>query len=384
MSVELDTALVGLLFSLLVLLASVAAIRQERLARLRDQLRIIDHGRGTSSDSPSARRPVGPAWIQRARSRKHGSYSVDLAGACVEMVGRLRAGDPVAKAWDSTWSRLTGEVSTDITPDGVPVDLERMDTPASRMVVVATRFSTQVGAPLSEVLLACAKSLNQLEEGMAAQRVAFAGPRLSARVLTALPIVGLCGGELVGLRSLTWLVSSPFGWTVAVVGLGLAAAGHVVSQRMIDQAARGVQEELQAPVLCELAVAGLRGGGPVPAVLRSLGVALEDPDFSRVGKELLLGARWGEAWDPMPVRGMLLAQGLQPAWEDGVAPVPLLLQLAADSRQRTVSAAKEAAERLSVKLAVPLGLFLLPSFVLLGLVPVLFTLVGTQGIFGPV
>lgn len=66
----------------------------------------------------------------------------------------------------------------------------------------------------------------------------------------------------------------------------------------------------------------------------------------------------------------------------GFPPTPLLEQVAGDSRRKTVSQAKESAERLAVKLAVPLGLLLLPSFVLLGLVPIVFSLLGSQTLLG--
>ena len=65
-----------------------------------------------------------------------------------------------------------------------------------------------------------------------------------------------------------------------------------------------------------------------------------------------------------------------------MSPTPLLEQVADDARRRSITQAKEVAERLSVKLAIPLGLLLLPSFVLLGLVPIVFSLIGTQTIFG--
>lgn len=367
----LDALLAGLVFSSLTLLWALWRLRQCPTLQMRDQWAALELA-GATEKPPTLGQP----------RKKTDSKALNLAVVCVEVAGRLRGGDPVDVAWGKTWARATGEEQVALTPDAVPVGLAQMKTDTSQMVVAATRFSTGIGAPLVEVLLSCAGSLNQLQEGAAAQKVAFAGPRLSARVLTALPIVGLLGGELLGMGSVTWLLSGTIGWTVGILGVLFAAAGHLVSGRMTAHAQEGQLQALQAPILCDLAKAGLEGGGAVPAVLQAMGNALGEPAFDRIAKELMLGARWLEAWDPLPARGLLLCQALQPAWEDGVAPVPLLTQMAADARRRAVTDAKEAAERLSVKLAVPLGLLLLPSFVLLGLVPVLFMLIGSQGLAG--
>lgn len=158
----------------------------------------------------------------------------------------------------------------------------------------------------------------------------------------------------------------------------MTLAGHLVSRAMILSVARAQRRALRAPVLCDLVGAGLRGGQGVPGVLRSLGESVEEPGYVRVARELLLGGTWAEAWDPIPESGELLEQSLQPGWEDGIAPTALLAQAARDARRRSASEAREAAEKLAVRLTLPLGGLLLPAFVFLGLVPVFFSLMGSQ------
>lgn len=320
----------------------------------------------------------GKRWRRGARFRRRQAREVDLAEMCVEVSSRLRSGSPVAQAWEGTWRRITGEDIGPCDDDGVPTALKELPGETAVMVVAAIRFSALTGAPLTDVLLRCAESVNRMEEAAAAQRVAFAGPRLSARVLTALPLVGLIGGELLGAHSLAWFASGTLPAVIGIVGISLTLAGHLVSRRLISSAARGERDAIRAPVLCDLAVAGLQGGAAIPAVLSALGEALGEEDYGRVGQELLLGATWHEAWDPMPPGARLVKRGLQPGWEDGVAPTSLLLQIAADARRRTAANAKEAAERLGITLALPLGLLLLPAFILLGLMPILLSLVGDQ------
>lgn len=130
--------------------------------------------------------------------------------------------------------------------------------------------------------------------------------------------------------------------------------------------------------MCDLCVAGLNGGQGIPALLTALGQASGHPSYARVGKELQLGASWQEAWSQMPTAGALLHRGMEPAWCEGIAASSLLQALALQSRAQSVARARQAAEKLGVTLALPLGLLLLPSFVILTLVPLFFSLVGGQ------
>ena len=61
---------------------------------------------------------------------------------------------------------------------------------------------------------------------------------------------------------------------------------------------------------------------------------------------------------------------LRPGWEDGASPGPLLAATAASLRAGRQARDREAAERLAVRLVLPLGLCHLPAFIILGIVPV--------------
>src|SRR5699024_6503018 len=74
-------------------------------------------------------------------------------------------------------------------------------------------------------------------------------------------------------------------------------------------------------------------------------------------------------------------RALEPAWVDGVSPVPLLRQAAESIRARRTARARAAAARPGVRLVLPLGLCLLPACVRLGLGPVLVS-TGTELVGG--
>ena len=392
-------ALTGLLFCLLALVGlwwGQNQVRINRMSRQVDQHRRAREQRALqqAEEGGASARYMGTAlladkeldlrgprriWRRLFGVRGRGEVETDriLATVCIEVAARLRAGAPAEKAWEDTWWRLMGEAPV-LGSSGIPVTLEQMENSSAQVIAVANRFSAATGAPLADILEQTGKSISDLERAQAAQRVAFAGPSMSAKVLSVLPALGLLGGELMGADPIGWFLSGIPQGALGLVGLTLAFTGHAVSKRMIARASKVGLEQQMAPTLCDLVQAGLRGGGAIPTVLDALGVALQDEEYSRVAGELTLGATWAEAWHPAPYGSSLLRVAVQPAWEEGVAPGSLLRQLADQARRRSLSDAKEAAEQLGVKLALPLGLLLLPSFVILGLVPLFFSLVGSQ------
>lgn len=137
------------------------------------------------------------------------------------------------------------------------------------------------------------------------------------------------------------------------------------------------------PLLLDLVDALCRSGASVPAALAGAGRAVG----GRRGAALRAVAAavvvdpWASAWatavaaDP-PLRG--LERALRPAWEDGVAPSAALGAAAAALRRERDGRAAVATARLAVRLVLPLGLCHLPAFVLVGVVPVLVAVAGSQ------
>lgn len=265
---------------------------------------------------------------------------------------------------------------------------------AAAALLAACRFTHRLGAPLAEVLEVVADGIDESAAAEEARRVAGTGPRTSARVLTALPLLGILVGEALGAGTLARLVDGGVGTLCLLVGSTCLVAGHLVSARMLrraeeDHAAgragpRGSHESVDPAILCDLAVAGLESGASVPTVLEAIGTAADLPELGRIGRELVLGVAWARAWDPCPVQVLLLGEVLEPAWNDGTSPVPLLRRAAAQVRARRVADARARAEELGVRLVVPLGALLLPAFLALGVVPVLMHLAsgGVLGVAG--
>lgn len=144
-----------------------------------------------------------------------------------------------------------------------------------------------------------------------------------------------------------------------------------------DRTALAVTPE--AAVVVELLVAALHTGAGIPRALAATGQCLagkEGEQVAAVGAALLLGAPWEEAWELAPNRLRFLARTLRPAWEHGAPPASVLETTRARITRQNLAQTEVAAQRLAVHLVLPLGLCYLPSFIFLGVVPILFSLGG--------
>ncbi|MCL2850483.1 MAG: SurA N-terminal domain-containing protein [Micrococcales bacterium] len=138
----------------------------------------------------------------------------------------------------------------------------------------------------------------------------------------------------------------------------------------------------QAPdpvLLLALLDAAVGAGAPVPRALQAVGAAVDGEvgdALATVGGRLILGAPWSEAVAAAPNALRDQLDPLGAAWSAGAAPGPLLRQACERLVRERRDLVRVAAGRLGVRLVLPLGLCLLPSFVLLGLVPVVLSLAG--------
>lgn len=251
---------------------------------------------------------------------------------------------------------------------------------AVEALAVACTFSGVVGAPLAEVLSRIGHSIDTEEADEEARDVASAGPAASAHILNVMPLVGLGAAGALGAEPLHFFTSSVLGALVAVVGVVLMIAGNVVSARMVAHARGRPPEGLDPALACDLVAAALESGAAIPRALDALGEASEMVEFRDLARALLHGQPWQDAWRHVPEGFVPLSQALQTAWEDGVSPVPGCERAAARLRQRRATQAQQQAARLNVRLVVPLGVFMLPSFIALGVVPLVVVLV--EGLSG--
>lgn len=129
--------------------------------------------------------------------------------------------------------------------------------------------------------------------------------------------------------------------------------------------------EVDLAVAADLIKAGLRAGSSLTDSLRALGRVSGTPELEVFAKALVLGVPWEVASRELPSHWGDLLAVLEPVWKSGVAAENLLADFAGKLRLERSQASRQAAAQLATRLVLPLTLCLLPAFVMLGIVPVL-------------
>lgn len=205
--------------------------------------------------------------------------------------------------------------------------------------------ATEAGAALAPALERSAEVLRALAQASREVETAVAGPVATSRVVLALPLVGVGLGVLLGFDLLAALASGAGVACVTVGGILIA-----VAVRWNRRLLRWAREHDATPgIAFELYAIALSGGMSVTRATELV---------DAVSRTAGLPAPDGVA----PVLDFAASAGV---------PVVALLRSEADERRRVSRAAAAArAARLETRMLVPLGLCVLPAFVLIGVMPI--------------
>jgi tight adherence protein B len=185
-------------------------------------------------------------WQARSRRRRSASAMTSLAEALLCLVGELQAGAHPALAAESTAAdarspgrevmttiaateRLGGDVGKALDRAGT----ERPELAAElRELASAWQLAARHGLPLAEVLAAVHRDLAHRLRFAGQVHAKMAGPRSSALVLAALPLVGVLLGEAMGARPVHVLLHTGLGSAMLLLGVGLTCAGIGLTARL--------------------------------------------------------------------------------------------------------------------------------------------------------
>lgn len=186
----------------------------------------------------------------------------------------------------------------------------------------------------------------------------------------------------VGAGAGAWLfVGGP---AAPIAGLGAGVAAWWVLARAEAPAARREREEVQRtlPHLIDLFAATLRAGAEPVAGLAQVCAALPGPAADRLAP-VVDQVRWGtpaiEAWRAVASDDELapLGRAMVRSLTSGASVVRTVERLADELARESMARAEDAARRVGVAAALPLGVCLLPAFLLLGVVPTVASLFGS-------
>lgn len=95
----------------------------------------------------------------------------------------------------------------------------------SVQVLACVRLSEVLGCPLAQSLMVVLRLFRRSKHTDDLRSQAFSMPKATVKLLSALPLVTLLGGEVLGARPLNYLLSGVGGWLCLVLGLGFYGFG---------------------------------------------------------------------------------------------------------------------------------------------------------------
>lgn len=213
-------------------------------------------------------------------------------------------------------------------------------------LAAAWEVATIVGAPLAEVLRMIAETLRDAASAADDVRIAMAEPAGTARLLLWMPFAGLLLGFALGFDTVGVIIGTPAGAGCVVTGLLLVLAARLWTARLLRRA----RPQPGTPGMrAELMAVALSGGASIPRALR----LVEESSASRLG-------------DDARIRSVLdLSRSA------GVPAGELLRASAGQERHASRVDGRMRAAKLSTRLLIPLGVCTLPAFLLLGVAPLL-------------
>ncbi|MDO5034852.1 MAG: type II secretion system F family protein [Actinomycetaceae bacterium] len=322
---------------------------------------------GTSAHKKELRERAFEAWLGQKGQVLRKPREVSAAVLLADVIARLKSGTPVEEAWRGSltdaglhWAGMDSE--------GVPTLPKELGASASS-VEAACRLTYRIGAPLAQILESVLETIDEVEAAERDRAVARAGPQTTAKILAALPLLGIVAGGGFGVDVIDRWLEGGVATISLIIGIGFWVAGVVWSKRLI-RAASLAGERVDPIVMIDLLIASLSAGASIPHSLDALSNACREPQFARCAALLRMGAPFDSLLDQVDDNLRPMIDALRPAWTLGAAPAPMLHLLARRIRQLRVASAREEAEKLAVRLVIPLGLCLLPAFVAISVVPI--------------
>lgn len=289
------------------------------------------------------------AWKYLAESASGARHSV------VAVVSNLESGVELAEAIlraadDEPLQRNPVKVNRHRT------DSHRNDT-AWRGLAAAWMVATEAGAPLAQALREFSSSLRALAQSARAATTALSGPAATAKLVMVLPIVGVLFGIALGFDTIGTLLGTTPGLVCLGAGCSLLWIARWWSRQLVRAA---TPTDLTPGLMLDLLAVAVSGGASIEKARVTVAAAFERAGCAADSEDDLEA---DAAFDLSQRAGV---------------PAGTLLRSEADRvRREASSAAERKAETLAVTLMLPLGLCVLPAFMLLGVAPLMISVLSS-------
>lgn len=220
-------------------------------------------------------------------------------------------------------------------------------------------LATKLGGPVTIALGRVAEVFDRLHKNQSEVALAFAGPQSTAKLVTLLPLVALLLSQLVGMNPLGAITGSAIGLLSVCLGGGLLVLGHRWSKGLL---ARAVPPTLDPGAFIDCVLIGLQAGLPLQ---NARDLAKQDFSFT-----------FGIA--PSSQDDLVLDEAAELSRNSGASLTQILSAQADQFRDELRFETSNRITRLGIRLMIPLGVAVLPAFILISIVPIAISLLSNR------
>lgn len=182
---------------------------------------------------------------RRVRQRRRAAEAADLQAALDALVSELRVGAHPVAAFESAAREADGAVAESLRAVAARARLGADVAGGLRSVAIGSpspaywerlavcwHLAQSHGLGIAVLMHSAQRDIVARERFSASVHSGMAGARATAVVLTGLPVLGVCLGQLIGADPLSFLLSGGVGGWMLIIGVALVCCGLLWSDRI--------------------------------------------------------------------------------------------------------------------------------------------------------
>jgi tight adherence protein B len=238
-------------------------------------------------------------------------------------------------------------------------EISRMPIADAKQFELVWSLAQQLGGPVVLALNRIIEVFERNDKNAKEVELAFAGPQSTSKLVMGLPAVALVLAQLTGMNPFGAIVGSLLGLLSVCLGAGLLVTGHYWTKRLL---AKALPQELDPGSYLDCVLIGLQAGLPLDSARETAAQS-----FKRLFSE-----------DVSERDVAALDEAAELSRTTGAALTQIILSSADRLREDLRFQISNRIARLSVKLMIPLGVAVLPAFILLSIVPIAISLLSNS------
>ena len=238
-------------------------------------------------------------------------------------------------------------------------EISRLPSTDAKQFELVWSLAQQLGGPVVLALNRIIEVFERNDKNAKEVELAFAGPQSTSKLVMGLPVVALVLAQLTGMNPFGAIVGSLLGLLSVCLGAGLLVTGHYWTKRLL---AKALPQSLDPGAYLDCVLIGLQAGLPL--------------DRARETAEQNFKIVFSEEVSVQDVAA--LDEAAELSRTTGAALSQIILSTADRVREDLRFQISNRIARLSVKLMIPLGVAVLPAFILLSIVPIAISLLSNS------